>query len=67
MVASLAQTNAVARKTIRDEATQQRNHVAATSRRDDREAENRMLKQRLEELDRQLVALKMIDRSVTRR
>jgi len=67
VVVALALANAVARKKIRDEAIQQRNRAAAAGKRDDREAENRALKQRLEELEKQLVALKSIDRSVTSR
>ena len=67
VVVALALANAVARKKIRDEAILQRNRVAAAGKRDDREAENRVLKQRVDELEKQLVALKSINRSVTSR
>ena len=41
--------------------------MAAVPRRDDRDADNRVLKQRVEELAQQMLALKTIDRSVSRR
>jgi hypothetical protein len=70
VLALLAQTSAAARKKIRDDAvTARKTNVVAKrdDRRDDREPEVRALKQRVEELEKQLLALKSIDRSVTHR
>lgn len=65
---NIVQNAAATRKRIRDEATQvQRNRIHAANRRDDREPEVRLLKQRVEDLEKQLVAIKSIDRSLTRR
>ncbi len=42
-------------------------NIAANNKRDDREPEVRALKQRIDELEKQIAALKSIDRSVARR
>jgi hypothetical protein len=58
------------RKKLREEIASIRSrtaNVAANNKRDDREPEVRVLKQRIEELEKQIAAMKSIDRSVTRR
>lgn len=58
------------RKKLRDEIASIRSrtiNVAANNKRDDREPEVRALKQRIDELEKQIAAIKSIDRSVTRR
>jgi len=66
VVGLLAQAGATARKKIREEATPVRRTNVITKR-DDREPEVRSLKQRVDELEKQLLALKSIDRSVSQR
>jgi sirohydrochlorin ferrochelatase len=66
VVALLAYTSAASRKKIRDDATTVR-RTNVTAKRDDREPEVRALKQRVDELEKQLLALKSIDRSVSHR
>jgi tryptophan 2,3-dioxygenase len=63
------QQAALSRKRLREEiaATRTRAANAANSRRDDREPEIRALKTKIEDLEKQLAALKSIERSVTRR
>jgi hypothetical protein len=65
------QQQALARKRLRDELATTRSRAATlaagSQRREDREAELRTLRLRIEDLEKQLAALKSIDRSVTRR
>jgi polyhydroxyalkanoate synthesis regulator phasin len=65
-VGLLAQAGAASRKKIREDATTARRPNVITKR-DDREPEVRALKQRVNELEKQLLALKSIDRSVAQR
>ncbi len=72
IIAVVVQQSAAARKKLRDDAALQRsraNSVAAgnASKRDDRETEVRSLRTRVEDLEKQLAAMKSIERSVTRR
>lgn len=66
VLATMARENAATRKKLRDELAQQRGRVV-NPKRDDREPEVRALKQRVDELEKQLVAIKSIERSVSRR
>lgn len=61
---------ALSRKKLRDEVANVRSrnaNITANSKRDEREPEVRALKLRIEELEKQIAAMKSIDRSVTRR
>jgi hypothetical protein len=61
---------ALSRKKLRDEVANIRSrnaNISANSKRDEREPEVRALKLRIEELEKQIAAMKSIDRSVTRR
>jgi hypothetical protein len=61
---------ALSRKKLREEIANIRSRstsIAANNKRDDREPEVRVLKLRIEELEKQIAAMKSIDRSVTRR
>ena len=61
---------ALSRKKLRDEMASIRSrnaNTAANSKRDDREPEMRTLRLRIQELEKQIAAMKSIDRSVTRR
>jgi hypothetical protein len=66
-VAQLAYNATLARKKARDDAAASRPKTTVVGRRDDREPEVRALKSRVEELEKQLLALKSIDRSVSHR
>ncbi len=67
IVAQLAYNTTLARKKLRDDAAASRPKTTVVGRRDDREPEVRALKSRVEELEKQLLALKSIDRSVSHR
>ncbi len=72
IIAAVIQQSATARKKLREEMAQQRlraNTVVAgsASKRDDRDAELRSLRAKVEDLEKQLAAMKSIERSVTRR
>lgn len=71
---NLMQQAVSARKKLRDDINQINRRLALAtasannnSKRDDRDAESRVLKLRVEELEKQLAAMKSIDKSVTRR
>ncbi len=71
-IATFVQHSVAARKKLREELVLQRsraNNTAAgnASRREDRDAEIRTLRTKVDDLERQLAAMKSIERSVTRR
>jgi hypothetical protein len=63
---AVARESAQARRKLREEIAAPKPRVAV-ARRDDREPEVRALKQRVEELEKQLAAIKSIEKSVARR
>jgi hypothetical protein len=73
-MANLMQQALNTRKKLRDEINQVNKRLAVATasannnaKRDDREPELRLLKLRVEELEKQIAAMKSIDKSVTRR
>ncbi len=70
VLATLAEQAALERKRLRAEQAALRSRNATlqqTARRDERDAELRTLRARIEELEKQLLVMKSIDRSVARR
>jgi hypothetical protein len=69
-ISFMVQQSTLARKRLRDEIAATRSriaNIASNTKRDERDTEVRALKSRIEELEKQIAALKSIDRSVTRR
>lgn len=66
-IASVLQQSALSRKRVRDDARYAAQRAAVKPPEPNREAEVRQLRARIDDLEKQLAALKSIERSVTRR
>jgi polyhydroxyalkanoate synthesis regulator phasin len=66
-IASVLQQSALARKRVRDDTRYATQRAAVKPVEPNREAEVRQLRARIDDLEKQLAALKSIERSVTRR